>query len=261
MEPTTHDTLSKLQLVREYLRVFHKATGLPLQFVPKGHPPSKPARNHRFTELAVRVVIGGKEVATLLSGQLFRGTAHAYQRSGEQARRRKRDKDADPIPVVSQVQFQALKRMLEIFGQHLTVFANTYLIASRLHEPQPVTRAKDFILARATEPLTIRDVAHHVHLTPDSLSRNFKKVTGMTVAEYLARVRVEKAKQLIADASKRIAEAAFACGFESIPYFNRVFKNYTGLSPSEYRESLKAEVGGQRSGGRRRKQQKRGSRE
>jgi len=90
----------------------------------------------------VRVVIGGKQVATLLSGQLFRGTAHAYQRSGEQARRRKRDKDADPIPVVSKVQFHALKRMLEIFGQHLTVFANSYLIASRLNEPQPVIRRR-----------------------------------------------------------------------------------------------------------------------
>src|ERR1043166_2430858 len=132
-EPISFDALEHLQLVREYLSVFHKATGLPLRFVPKGHPPYKPNVNGRFTELAVQVVVGGKQVATLRSGELFRGTSNAFQAT-KQARR-KRDKDADPIPIFSQVQFHALKSMLEIFAQHLTSFGNAYLIASREFEP------------------------------------------------------------------------------------------------------------------------------
>jgi two-component system response regulator YesN len=62
----------------------------------------------------------------------------------------------------------------------------------------------------------------------------------MTLTEYIARVRVEKAKTLLVNPSLRISEVVFAAGFGSIPRFNSVFKRYVGMPPTEYRASLRA---------------------
>lgn len=64
----------------------------------------------------------------------------------------------------------------------------------------------------------------------------------MTFTEYVARSRVERASDLLAHPEKQIAESAFACGFESIPHFNRVFKKYTGFTPTQYRASLRPQT-------------------
>jgi AraC-like DNA-binding protein len=70
----------------------------------------------------------------------------------------------------------------------------------------------------------------------------FKKATGMTLTEYVSRVRVEKAKELLVDPALRVSEVVYAAGFGSIPRFNSVFKRYVGMPPTEYRASLKAAV-------------------
>jgi len=66
----------------------------------------------------------------------------------------------------------------------------------------------------------------------------FKKTTGMTFTGYLARVRVEKVKNLMLNPHKRISEVAYETGFQSLSQFNRVFRRLAGESPSEYRERL-----------------------
>jgi AraC-like DNA-binding protein len=68
----------------------------------------------------------------------------------------------------------------------------------------------------------------------------FKRATGMTFTEYVSRVRVEKAKNLLLNPLSRVSEVAFASGFQSIPHFNRVFKKYAGVSPTEYRAQIRA---------------------
>jgi AraC-like DNA-binding protein len=66
----------------------------------------------------------------------------------------------------------------------------------------------------------------------------FKQATGLTFTDYLARVRVEKVKNLLLNPHKRISEAAFEAGFQSLSQFNRVFKKIEGLSPSDFRDQL-----------------------
>ena len=63
------------------------------------------------------------------------------------------------------------------------------------------------------------------------------KATGLTFTEYLGRVRVEKAKQLLLNPHLRISEIAYDVGFQSLTHFNRVFHQVTGKSPSAYREA------------------------
>lgn len=67
--------------------------------------------------------------------------------------------------------------------------------------------------------------------------RRFKAVTGVTPSEYVATVRLQKAKNLLTDTDLLIKEIAFACGFENEYYFSNFFKKHTGTSPSAFRES------------------------
>ena len=66
----------------------------------------------------------------------------------------------------------------------------------------------------------------------------FKTATGINFTEYLARVRVEKAKNLLLNPNHRISEVAFASGFQSLSHFNRVFRRIAGESPTRYRDKL-----------------------
>ena len=67
----------------------------------------------------------------------------------------------------------------------------------------------------------------------------FKRSTGVTVTEYLTRVRIERVKELLLNPNLRISEIAFQTGFQSLTHFNRVFLKLTGQSPTEYRVRLR----------------------
>ena len=63
----------------------------------------------------------------------------------------------------------------------------------------------------------------------------FRHATGLTLTEYVARLRVEHAKRLLGNPSVRVSEVAFATGFSSISQFNTVFRKTVGLSPTQFR--------------------------
>jgi AraC-like DNA-binding protein len=85
-------------------------------------------------------------------------------------------------------------------------------------------------------------VVQYVNVSRFYFCKLFKKATGMTLTEYVSRVRVEKAKALLVDPSLRVSEIVYAAGFGSIPRFNSVFKRYVGVPPTEYRASLRSTV-------------------
>ena len=68
--------------------------------------------------------------------------------------------------------------------------------------------------------------------------KSFRKATGLTFTDYVARVRVEKVKNLLLNPNKRVSEAAYEAGFQSLSQFNRVFRRVAGEPPSAYREKL-----------------------
>jgi AraC-like DNA-binding protein len=68
--------------------------------------------------------------------------------------------------------------------------------------------------------------------------KTFKKATGLTFTEYLSRVRVENASELLANPNVRVSEVAYQSGFQSLTNFNRTFHRLRGESPTEYRAAL-----------------------
>ncbi len=201
-----------------------------------------------LTDVAVPVMVGGEHVATLFGGQVFRDkpTRRAFKRLTKQLVEWGFQTDLHRVEeayfhtrVVMPEQFEAVVRLLTIFAQHLADAAQRLLLAGREGEPLPISRAKDFVQARASDRVRMRDAAQHVHLSAYYFCKMFKKATRMTFTEYVARVRVEKAKNLLLNPHARVSEVAYASGFQSIPHFNRVFKKYAGMSPTEYRAAAR----------------------
>lgn len=102
-------------------------------------------------------------------------------------------------------------------------------------EPMEIWKARKFIAQYSEEKLSLAKVATPLHISENYLSEKFKRVTGLNFVEYVARMRTDKARELLQNSNSRISEIAFAVGFQSLSQFNRVFKKLVGKSPSAYR--------------------------
>ena len=98
-----------------------------------------------------------------------------------------------------------------------------------------VAEAMAYIGANLTEPVTLEEVAAHVHLTPSYFSRLFAEISGNGFARYLAEQRVEHARMLLATTHMSITDVAFASGFGSFCAFSRAFRSQTGMTPREFK--------------------------
>ncbi len=201
-----------------------------------------------LTVVAVPVMVDGRHVATLVSGEVFRRepTERDFQmivkQLGNQASPewvRRARKAYFETPVLTAERFQAAVQLLEMFAHYVADFASRQAIASAETEPEAVTAAKRFVQAHAEESITLEQVVQEVHVSRFYFCKLFKRSTGMTLTEYIARVRVEKAKALLVDPSRRISEVVFAAGFGSVPQFNSMFKRHVGMAPTDYRASLR----------------------
>ena len=104
-------------------------------------------------------------------------------------------------------------------------------------EPVEIWRARNFIREHSDEELSLTKVAEFVNINANHFSEKFKAVTGINFVDYVARIRVEKARDLLQVRDQRISEIAFVVGFQSLSQFNRVFKKLSGTSPTQYRAS------------------------
>ena len=82
-------------------------------------------------------------------------------------------------------------------------------------------------------------MAQAAHMSTFYFCKMFRKFTGVNFTEFLSRVRIEKARNLLLNPNLRISEIAYEVGFQSLTHFNRVFKKLLGQSPTEFRAHLK----------------------
>lgn len=203
-----------------------------------------------LTVAAMPVVVGGRHVATLLSGRVFRreptkrdfATVVEKIGVGVNGNWEKKARDAYfKTPVVTSGEFDAILKLLRIFARHLANSASCHRIAACHNEPSAVACAKQFVQVHVGESVSLSQIVEHVHLSRFYFCKLFKKTTGMTFTEYVSLVRVEKAKELLLETSLRISEIAYDAGFGSIPRFNNVFKQNVGMPPGQYRTTLRSQ--------------------
>jgi len=118
----------------------------------------------------------------------------------------------------------------------VTDIKNAMTDRTAAHQDRGTRRAITFMKEHASEPLTVSQVARVAGFGPDHFCRLFKRDEGITPERYLQRLRVERAKQMLAGTSLNLEAIGKLSGFQTRNYFHRVFKNVVGMTPIEFRQ-------------------------
>ncbi|MGV2786904.1 helix-turn-helix domain-containing protein, partial [Clostridium perfringens] len=85
------------------------------------------------------------------------------------------------------------------------------------------------------ENITLRDMANRFSFSPNYLGVLFKEETGHNFSDYVIKLRMERARDLLKTTKLKIYEIASQTGYQYLPYFSRQFKEMYGMTPLEYR--------------------------
>ncbi|MDA8221644.1 PocR ligand-binding domain-containing protein [Desulfosporosinus sp.] len=127
--------------------------------------------------------------------------------------------------------FYKVQRIVETFLESIFTLADKKHIAI-------VKNARDFIMENYALPLTVTDVAQHLFVSSSHLSRLFREELDCTINDYLTRVRVEQAVEIMKRPEFSVAQVSKAVGFQNQSYFSKVFRKYIGVTPLTYKNSL-----------------------
>ena len=106
------------------------------------------------------------------------------------------------------------------------------------HVGDPLHAAREYNLEHFSENCSLATIACEVNLSPNYLHTAFKEAFGETPYDYVTKMRIEKAKRLIAAGRESMLTIALETGFCSQSHFNKVFKSQTGMTPKEFRSSI-----------------------
>jgi AraC-like DNA-binding protein/ligand-binding sensor protein len=203
-------------------------------------------------ETAVPVKLGAQTIGFLQTGQVLfeTPTAAAFRRVVQQAEKLgvdigdKQTRQAYfETPVVSRKKLAAVANLLSIFADHLALISNQLAVQAANAESPVMAQAKQFIREHYAEELSLHQVADTVHMSTHYFCKQFRKSAGMSYTGFVSRTRIEQAKNLLLNPNLRVSEIGYSVGFQSLNHFNRVFKKFTGQSPSHYRDGLPTVAG------------------
>ncbi|OME87283.1 hypothetical protein BK120_04710 [Paenibacillus sp. FSL A5-0031] len=120
------------------------------------------------------------------------------------------------------------------------VFTETCDVSLRLAEHDKERSVIEDIAAyieqHPHEEITLQDISERFYLSREYISRKFKQETNGNLSDFIAEVRIKRAKELLANGQLKIAQVAELVGFQDEKYFSRVFKKRTNCSPNDYRK-------------------------
>lgn len=206
-------------------------------------------------ESAVPIRVGDEMIAFLQTGQVllhqpnqeeFSRTTKQLLSWGAEVNLKALEEAYFQTKVFDKEQYNAMLRLLATFAEHLAmvsnsiepIFSKSPSNELKAGEPALVGDAKRYIQNQYQERITLDQAAQAVNASTRHFCKLFKQATGLTFTDYLARLRVEKAKNLLQNPHHRVSEIAFETGFDSISQFNRSFKRITGLAPTQFRNEF-----------------------
>jgi len=108
--------------------------------------------------------------------------------------------------------------------------------------PARLRRVTELVHAKMEDVLRLSELAQSVGLSTAHFSEMFRKSTGETPHQFVLRLRVERAEEMLRSAESRVLDVAIACGFKTQQHFARVFRQLCGATPTEYRREFQGHV-------------------
>lgn len=104
------------------------------------------------------------------------------------------------------------------------------------HSSVVILNIINYINENYSQNLSLKKLSDMFFVSPNHISRLFKSSMGKTISEYILELRLNKAKQLLSTTNLTVSDISAKCAFCSVNYFEIVFKNYIGMSPTKYRK-------------------------
>ena len=139
--------------------------------------------------------------------------------------------------------FYAVMQFLTILyelskSKHIHVLAtNSYAKVESESDSRRVLKVKNYIAKNYMDEIRLSTLADIAGMSPSAFSRFFKLHTGRNLSDYIIDMRLGYASRRLVDTSDGVAEICFACGFNNLSIYNRLFKKHKGCSPSKFREN------------------------
>lgn len=164
----------------------------------------------------------------------------------------------DHLPIDNYSAVEVLmRRMIDIYGSEapgkelllkaylLEILFTVYSVlkenkSSNITDPgfEKIKKAFDYINENYPQKINVQELAALCSLSTNYFAGIFKTQTGYAPNEYIIRLRIDKAKQLLAKSHSTVSEISEKVGFGDIHYFSYYFKKIEGMSPSQYRQSM-----------------------
>jgi two-component system response regulator YesN len=120
------------------------------------------------------------------------------------------------------------------------------VLVEKIHQLNPssgdneiVDQICKYVLENIDDSITVKGMAEALFLHRSYLSEVFKQRTGKMLSEYITMVKIERAKKLLDDGELLSYQIARQLGYQDVDYFGRIFKKFTGVTPSRYKEQAK----------------------
>ncbi|WP_169085253.1 response regulator [Paenibacillus sp. PL91] len=135
-----------------------------------------------------------------------------------------------------------IKDLLSVIRQVTNAVSEKSMDKKKQSE-RSMTEAKAFLDRNLYRDLSVEETATHVGLSTSYFSLLFKQTFGETFIEYVTRQRMERAKAMLADTPKSVAQIAKEVGYAERRYFTKVFMKYTGENPTDFRSRRQDNMG------------------
>jgi len=123
---------------------------------------------------------------------------------------------------------------VHLIRQHTTTHPQPVMYDRGLPQRQ-LLQVLDYIDAHLHQEMKLTDLASLLGMSEFHFSRQFKQATGTSPYQYLLQQRIERAKQLLQQSDRSIADIALMCGFNSHSHLSKQFRQFTGITPKAYR--------------------------
>ncbi|QUI25362.1 response regulator [Vallitalea pronyensis] len=128
---------------------------------------------------------------------------------------------------------------LVLFDQISTDYLHSDEEGVNLLHKATINKAKGYINEHVYSDISLNEVADYVHLSPVYFSRLFKEVEGMNYINYIVAARIKKSQELLKNPSLKIYEISEMVGYQNVRYFYKIYKNFTGETPTQYRKKCR----------------------
>jgi AraC-like DNA-binding protein/ligand-binding sensor protein len=196
-----------------------------------------------LVDIAVPVIIEGNHIATILAGQFFpyKPTPENFTAFYEKVKTLLPDREKAreaflKNPFITEKKLKNVVRLLSLFAEYLSEKGMKLKVGRKLQEREEISSVKKYTEENFREPVSLKEVAAHVSLSPVYLSSLFKKQTGYAFMDYLQKLRIEEAKKLLKTTGWDMLRICLESGFRNQSHFNRAFKKATGKSPLQFKK-------------------------